>query len=65
MKPLNTKNFVQELKSLGYTESRNSGSHRIFTKAGGKFNISFPAGREISSGVARDLLKRIELNNRG
>ncbi len=63
MKPLNTKQFVENLISQGYIEREGKGSHRIFVKSGKRYTISFPNDKEISAGVSRNLLKFMQLNN--
>jgi predicted RNA binding protein YcfA (HicA-like mRNA interferase family) len=53
------KDFTNAVESMGWMESSNhGGSHRIY-RAQGKPTLSIPNGKELSTGVKRDLAKLI------
>jgi hypothetical protein len=54
-----TKDFIDAVTALGYTESpKNGSSHRIF-KCNGKPCLSIPNSREIAPGTRRNLVKLV------
>jgi hypothetical protein len=54
-----TRDFINTIQSLGYTEKpKNGSSHRIFEKRGAPV-LSIPNDRSLSTGTKRELVKLV------
>jgi predicted RNA binding protein YcfA (HicA-like mRNA interferase family) len=60
MKIQKTKDFINVIQAMGYSESKGNGSHRIF-RAHNRPTLTIPDGgrKEISIGVKRSIVKLI------
>jgi predicted RNA binding protein YcfA (HicA-like mRNA interferase family) len=63
MKIQKTKDFINVIQAIGYTESKGNGSHRVF-RSHNRPTLTIPDGgkKEISIGVRRSIIKLILQN---
>ena len=64
MKPIKYNELVKALVSNGYTEQKrkNGGNHAIFRNDLTGSSLSIPRGKEVSSGVLRQVARLIPLD---